>query len=90
MRTENINSKKKDFSKEQLSHLLLVSRLPTGTAEWIFIQQQALPKKAATMTDLGELKHTFAFNFPLFLKIQTPDVWETVLSDDATVKGTEF
>lgn len=63
-RKHQFKKKKKGFSEEQLSHLLLVSRLPTGTAEWIFIQQQPLPKKATTMTDLGELKHTFAFHFP--------------------------
>jgi uncharacterized protein HemX len=34
------------FNKEQLCLLLLVSRLSIGTAGWIFIQQQASPKKA--------------------------------------------
>lgn len=66
MRTENINSKKKEgrvFSQEQLSLLLLGSRRPIGTTEWIFIQQQASLKRA-TMTDLEELKHVFAFNIP--------------------------
>lgn len=72
MRTENINSKKKKkgFSKEQLSRLPFVSRLPTGTAEWIFIQQQASPKKATTITDLGELKHAFALISPDFRKFK--------------------